>query len=187
MDVHLTKCCFCVPLKAGVVIISSLWLIYGIFQSVSNALYITSPNQGTNVFRYIIPCTLSMVIFYGLITIGALFGLFVVTFTNTYRMLSIYSKVANCIVGIDIISHFVTIVVIVLYRSTILEKCLGPGSITSTRIDACDGEYTSVLTLSIAVTVISVLSSVYFAIVISAYAHKRKKKEAPEEDDLDDL
>ncbi|GBB84391.1 hypothetical protein RclHR1_00110024 [Rhizophagus clarus] len=179
MDEQLTKCCSCIPLKAGVVIASSLWLIYGIFQTVSNILYLISPNEGTNLYRYISVCTFSTIIFYGFITIGALFGLFVVAFSNTYKMMSIYSKIARGIVGFDIISHIVTIVVIVMYKSSILDKCVGPNDIDS---DACNQTYTSALTLSIAVAVVSIPLSVYFSIIISAYAHKRKKKENPETD-----
>ncbi|CAB4491603.1 hypothetical protein RhiirA5_497012 [Rhizophagus irregularis] len=189
MDVQLTKCCSCIPLKSGVVIASSLWLIYGIFQTVSNVLYLISPNEGINFYKYISACTFSTIIFYGLITLGALFGLFVVSLANTYKMMSIYSKIARGIVGLDIISHIVTVVVTVLYKSSMLDDCIGPGDITSSRADACNKTYTSLLTLSIAITAISIPLSVYFSIIISAYAYKRKKKENPEssDDELDDF
>jgi hypothetical protein len=74
--------------------------------------------------------------------------------------MSIYSKIARGIVGCDIISHVITIVVIVLYKSSILEKCIGSDAFTSSRADACNKTYSSALTLSIAIAVISTPLSV---------------------------
>ncbi|RIA85041.1 hypothetical protein C1645_741874 [Glomus cerebriforme] len=75
------KCCCCIPLKIGVVIISLLWLVYGFFCLMSG-IYIGS------IFRAIQPNAVggsrdfSIVVAFigGSLIIGAAFGLFVLIF-----------------------------------------------------------------------------------------------------------
>jgi len=155
-----TQCCYCVPLKAGVVMTSLIWLIYGIFIVVSSALYLNSPakNDDTELERRNIDAyntyIISIIILYGLMILGAAFGLFVVTFANTFKMLLIYSKIAYGILAIEIITSIIGFIAIILFASPIL------------------------LTYLVIGAVFSITISVHFAMVISAYANRRGKKEA---------
>jgi uncharacterized membrane protein/cbb3-type cytochrome oxidase subunit 3 len=177
----MTNCCFCIKLKAGVVIISLLWLIEGTFGTVNNILILTSSNKEISVYDYVSVFTIPITIIHGLITIGAIFGLYVLTCAPTSKMLLIYSKVAYCIAGIESIFRILIIIVIVIYKSAFLEDCTNSIENISSRVeyssDACNQGYVYSLTFAIAFGVVVILLSLYFAMVISAYAHKRKEKE----------
>ncbi|GBB87841.1 hypothetical protein RclHR1_14330003 [Rhizophagus clarus] len=151
----MTQCCYCVPLKAGVVISSLIWLIYGGYMTISNILNIASPDETThknaNAFNMYY---ISMIVLYGLVVIGAAFGLFAVALANKFNMLLIYSKIAYGIIAIEVISSILGFTVIVLFLSPIFLTYLIIGA-------------------AFAITI-----SVHFAMVVSAYAQQRGKKEA---------
>ncbi|RIA93641.1 hypothetical protein C1645_735408 [Glomus cerebriforme] len=191
---QIATCCFCIKLRAGVVIISFIWLIYGIFETVPNSFIIISSNSVQNVYSYINEFLIPITVFYGLITIGAAFGLFVVTCKNTPKMMLIYSKVAYVIAGAEIISRLLVISLIIMYRSRFFDECTQSIDNVSSRIefsvDACNQGYIFSLTFSIAFAVVTILSTVYFAMVIASYAYKKKeaaKNSYDETDETDDL
>ncbi|RGB35587.1 hypothetical protein C1646_699244, partial [Rhizophagus diaphanus] len=179
---QITSCCFCIKLKPGVVFISLIWLIYGFLETVQNSLLLITSNKGTSVYSYINPFVIPVTINYGLITIGAAFGLFVVTCSRTVKMLTIYTKIAYVIVGAEIVSRALVICFVIMYKSRIIEDCTRSISITSSRIeylaDACNQGYIFSLTFSIAFAVLTILFTLYFAIIISSYARKRRDKVA---------
>ncbi|RIA87854.1 hypothetical protein C1645_776377 [Glomus cerebriforme] len=153
-----SQCCYCIPLKAGVVFISLLWLIYGIYGIISNVMYFASPEYVELVrknFEIFNGYIITAIILYGLVIIGSAFGLFVITFANTTRMLLIYSKIAYGILTIEIISRIISFVIIILYASPVL------------------------LTYVIVGGVFTIAISIHFSMVISSYAHRRGKKESP--------
>jgi len=92
--------------------------------------------------------------------IGSAFGLFTVTFANTSTMLLIYSKITYGFLVIEIISTIIGFVVIILFSSPSLLIYLVIGAVFSISI------------------------SVHFAMVVSAYAHRREKKEAATKNDI---
>ncbi|RGB41030.1 hypothetical protein C1646_810926 [Rhizophagus diaphanus] len=152
----INKCCCCIPLKSGVVIITLLWLIYGAYATVANAIYIS-------VYRRYIAVT----ILYGIVTLGATFGLYVLTFANTYKMLRKYSIIAFFIAAVEIMNNLATIIIIALYKQTFsLKKCAYNNY-----------DYYGGCNILIVIAVISILLSAYFSIVVLAYTKRRKSKE----------
>jgi len=164
MAPKITNCCCCIPLANGVVIISVLWLLYGIYTIVSAVI-----NLSSDVFvtRYI-----STIILYILITLGAAYGLFVLAFAKTYKLLLIYSRIAYFIAAVDVINSLSAIIVYVSYESSYLDLCMEYNS-----GDDCYNTYNYALEILIISAVISSIISVYFALVVAAYVEKRKDKE----------
>ncbi|CAB4378917.1 hypothetical protein RhiirA5_210671 [Rhizophagus irregularis] len=179
---QITSCCFCIKLKPGVVFISLIWLIYGILETAQNSLLLITSNKRTSVYSYVYPFVIPVTINYGLITIGAAFGLFAVTCSRTVKMLTIYTKIAYVIVGAEIVSRALVICLVIRYKSRFIEDCIRSISKTSSRIeysaDACNQGYIFSLTFSIAFAVLTILFTLYFAIIISSYARKRRDKVA---------
>ncbi|GBC15796.1 uncharacterized protein OCT59_027666 [Rhizophagus irregularis] len=177
---HINNCCFCIPLKSGVIIITLLWLIFGIYAIIDSSLGIATPNK-VNALIYFKVQYIASIVFNALITFGAAFGLYVLTYANIPRMLSIYAKIAYVIVGINVISHILTAVVSVVFKADILKLCaeLNANIIASVneKSGACNEEYDDFLKSIIMSAVVSTLISVYFAIVIASYAQRRNEKE----------
>ncbi|RGB41034.1 hypothetical protein C1646_739296 [Rhizophagus diaphanus] len=174
----INTCCFCIPLKSGVIVITLLWLIFGIYAIINSSLSIASPDK-ENAFIYVKVENIASIVFNALITFGAAFGLYVLTYANMPRMLSIYSKIAYFIVGINVISHILTSVVFIVFKADILKSCAELIANISTR--ACNEGYDDFLKSIIMSAVISTLISVYFAIVIASYAQKKNEKEKEKE------
>ncbi|CAB4399927.1 unnamed protein product [Rhizophagus irregularis] len=153
----INECCCCIPLKSGVVIITLLWLIYGAYATVENAIYISVYRR-----RYI-----AVTILYGFVTLGATFGLYVLTFANTSKMLREYSIIAFFIAAVEIMKNLATIIIISLYKQTFsLKKCANNNY-----------DYYGGCNILIVIAVISILLSAYFPIVVLAYTKRRKSKE----------
>ncbi|GBC03258.1 hypothetical protein RclHR1_05030015 [Rhizophagus clarus] len=179
---QITSCCFCIKLKPGVVFISLTWLFYGLFETAQNTLYLISSNRGPNAYSYTNGFVIPATIIYGLITIGAVFGLFAVTYSRTVKMLSIYTKIAYIIVGAEIVSRALMICFVIMYKSKFLEECTNSIDKLSFRnyysTDACNQGYIVSLTFYIAFAVLVIIFTLYFAMIISSYTQKRKNKEA---------
>ncbi|UZO07037.1 uncharacterized protein OCT59_027341 [Rhizophagus irregularis] len=137
---RLNNCCCCIPLKAGVLIITLLWLCYGIY---SCAILIR---------------TVIQIVLYALTTLGAAFGLYVLTCANTYKNLRIYSGIVILSTLHDILSNFIVTIIEVSDSSCLFYKC-------------------DFLPVSIAISIFASLLSIYFAIVVYTYAQRRKSKE----------
>ncbi|RIA82603.1 hypothetical protein C1645_787555 [Glomus cerebriforme] len=184
----MTKCCCCIPLKIGVIIISSLWLAGGVYQTTNGIINIISPDRTDEPNRVgnIRGPIIAAIVLYGLVTIGAAFGLFVVLFANTPKMLSIYSKIAYCIAAIYIISNLVEVIAIVLSKSKFLEDCkVYSNSSTESQAEkdsACLSMYNSIFKYIIIVAVIAILLVLYYTTIISAYARERKANEDAKHD-----
>ncbi|RGB41035.1 hypothetical protein C1646_686323 [Rhizophagus diaphanus] len=161
-----SQCCYCVPLKAGVVIVSFIWLIYGIYMVISNAINLNDPEKYDPDLRNVSAFhmySITIIVLYGLMVMGAIFGLFTITLANTSNMLFIYAKIAYAILAIEILSSIMGFIVIILFSSPIL------------------------LTYLVIVAVFSITISVHFAMVISAYAHRKERKETATNDNKLDV
>ncbi|POG79991.1 hypothetical protein GLOIN_2v1471982 [Rhizophagus irregularis DAOM 181602=DAOM 197198] len=87
MGLQITKCCFCIPLKAGVIIISLLWLFIGLFFTIFRVLglkrYIQDKGlkevseEGSTIFTFEI-MVMALDVY---ATLGATFGLYAVIFS----------------------------------------------------------------------------------------------------------
>ncbi|GES82190.1 hypothetical protein GLOIN_2v1879797 [Rhizophagus clarus] len=102
----INNCCGCIPLKSGIVIITLLWLIYGVYGTVVNARYISAYK------KYI-----AAIIIHGFVALGAAFGLYILAFEDTFKMLIIYSKITLFITAVVIIDNLTAIISIVSYDS----------------------------------------------------------------------
>ncbi|CAB4414085.1 unnamed protein product [Rhizophagus irregularis] len=177
---HINNCCFCIPLKSGVIIITLLWLIFGIYAIINSSLSIASPDK-ENAFIYVKVQNIASIVFNALITFGAAFGLYVLTYANIPRMLSIYAKISYVIVGINVISHILTSVVFIVFKADILKSCAeliaNISASGNEKSRACNEGYDDFLKSIIMSAVVSTLISVYFAIVIASYAQRRNEKE----------
>ncbi|CAG8749394.1 6870_t:CDS:2, partial [Rhizophagus irregularis] len=109
MGLQITKCCFCIPLKAGVIIISLLWLFIGLFFTIFRVLglkrYIQDKGlkevseEGSTIFTFEI-MVMALDVY---ATLGATFGLYAVIFSKKYRMLKLYSTLGFIAAGIEVI------------------------------------------------------------------------------------
>ncbi|RIA92695.1 hypothetical protein C1645_764362 [Glomus cerebriforme] len=163
----ITKCCFCIPLRPGVALLSLLWLFGGVSVIVKFSLDLASPVKIKNMFTYSIICIIIFMITYGLTMIGAAFGLYVITCANEPKWMSIYSKIAYVILGIIIAGNIAAITVFVEYKSKILDSCYGNNTSNN-----CDQEYNNYLAIAIGSAIFSSILSVHFALVITAHSHK---------------
>lgn len=179
---QMANCCGCVRLKAGVLIISILWLIDGLIGSLSNIFVLASreitdiTDLVTDSIRYNRGFSILPAILYILITFGAVFGLFAIT-RSTHKWLFNYSKVAYGIAGAEIVVHVYMIILIIVHRSSIMEECERYIETTSPEFGyACAQGYNYSLTFNIAYAIVVILLSVYFAMVVSAYARKIREE-----------
>jgi len=173
MSPQVTNCCCCIPLKNGAVIITLIWLIYGIYETVDNSLSIATPAE-ENAFNYI---TISTIVLYGLMSIGAAFGLFVLTCANISKMLLIYSYITYGIVVINIVSYMEAIIVSAAFKSEILDACVVANLSDDQGSEDCNDAYNNFITSLIVSAVATTILSVYFSIVIISYTKRRNEKE----------
>jgi len=182
MAIQMTKFCYCISLKFGFIILSSLFFIGGTIATVKYSLDITI---GENLFRYAKGSTVSLAALYSFLAVGGLFGLFIVTCMNTSKMLSDYSKLEFGFIGLNIFFHIKSIIEIVLCKSAIITECVKSIYNKNDRdshqiehlIDVCNEKYDDGLIIIISLGVISILLLVYFCMVIISYAQQRKDDE----------
>jgi len=183
------KCCFCIPLKSGVVINSIIWLIYGVYNTVSNYVYYTGSYSGTNLFSYTKFFTLPVAIISFLIAMAAALGLLIVTCKKASILLDIYKFVAYTIATIFILIHIGTLVLYIAYKSTFIDKCTANLSLDqkyqgNPQMD-CQNGYNSGLLVAIVTAILVIVISVYFAMVVDAYAKYRHDRARTPTDLLD--
>ncbi|CAI2168056.1 13127_t:CDS:2 [Funneliformis geosporum] len=178
---HINNCCGCVRLKAGVLILSILWLIEGLLYSVTSILSLISRDYidftdmpdsfHHNRSFFILPAVV-----YVLITIGAVFGLIAVTRVSI-QWLPKYSKVAYGIAGAEVVVHVYLIILTIVQKTSIIEECENYIKATNPQFGyACNQGYNYGLTFSIAYAVVVILLSMYFALVVSAYSYKAREE-----------
>ncbi|GET55024.1 hypothetical protein GLOIN_2v1124289 [Rhizophagus irregularis DAOM 181602=DAOM 197198] len=124
MGLQITKCCFCIPLKAGVIIISLLWLFIGLFFTIFRVLglkrYIQDKGlkevseEGSTIFTFEI-MVMALDVY---ATLGATFGLYAVIFSKKYRMLKLYSTLGFIAAGIEVIIGIAVIVNSIVFGCT---------------------------------------------------------------------
>ncbi|CAG8521815.1 11225_t:CDS:2 [Funneliformis caledonium] len=136
---QMANCCGCVRLKAGVLIISILWLIDGLIGSLSN-IFVLASREITDITDLV-------------------------------------TDFAYGIAGAEIVVHVYMIILIIVHRSSIMEECERYIETTSPEFGyACAQGYNYSLTFNIAYAIVVILLSVYFAMVVSAYARKIREE-----------
>ncbi|CAB4391443.1 unnamed protein product [Rhizophagus irregularis] len=190
----INKCCYCIPLRIGVIIISIIWILFGAYQTAKGiaSLAIAIPNNGVfsvGLFQNLRAFIIVSVILYALVTIGAAFGLIVVLCAHKPRKLEIYAKIAYIIAAIQIISNIIDIAAVALLNKEMKKMCSQfPQGFSSTAnqfanyaTDTCSSTINNISSASLAyviiIAIIVTIFVVYFAIVISAYARKKREQE----------
>ncbi|CAB4417673.1 unnamed protein product [Rhizophagus irregularis] len=165
MGLQITKCCFCIPLKAGVIIISLFWLFAAlfliIFRVLSLKLYMQDKELREVSEEYSITFTsvIIMIVLNAFVTLGTAFGLYAVIFSKKYRMLKLYSTFGLIM--------------------TVIEVIIGIAVIINSIVFGCaKGKNSYLCRLAPYEIVFEVLLTVYFSLIISAYACRKKEKEA---------
>ncbi|GES97999.1 hypothetical protein GLOIN_2v573345 [Rhizophagus clarus] len=154
------NCCLFVPLKIGVNIILLIVFAVGLFEVTLYVRYLTYKSYRSSIeFVYIAYPT---IVIYGLITIVAVFGLYVMTCADTLKMLTIYSKIFYGITGFNVLNS----TVIIVETIALVVEC---------------AEYSYLcgrnqLKIIIPVHITSIILSLYFAMIISIYVRVRKDK-----------
>ncbi|GBB84387.1 hypothetical protein RclHR1_00110020 [Rhizophagus clarus] len=182
MGLQIAKCCCCIPLKAGVIIISLLWLLGGLFYTVFGAasiklseqdikIYGQEPQFSSTQYSTVVTFAIIMVVVYAFIALGAAFGLYAAIFSKKYKMLKIYSTIGYIIAGIQVLFSIASIIRTIISKS-ICENYPAEGLYIN-----CNQLYTFYLPFYIIFGIFIILLSVYFSLVISAYARRRKAKE----------
>ncbi|CAB4432486.1 unnamed protein product [Rhizophagus irregularis] len=101
-----------------------------------------------------------------LLILGPAFGLYAVIFSKKYRMLKLYSTFGFIVAGIQFLLSISTIVSSIIYRCAEGENSYVCNKMNSYR-----------LPYKIVAGICSILLTVYFSLVISAYARRKKGKE----------
>ncbi|KAF0527906.1 neurofilament triplet h protein [Gigaspora margarita] len=163
-------CCGCIKLRAGVIIISTLFLIYGLYYTFFGSLAIANnPSDGISYIYTII---------FGSISLGTIYGLVVTWCSNTSRNLKIYSVIVNIIVTILIAKYLAEIIYIIVNRQSYLDDCITSWvNKSSDPKDLCVNSYNITLVTEIIGDLIETIILIYFAMVIASYAVSRKEKE----------
>ncbi|CAG8605116.1 13946_t:CDS:2 [Ambispora leptoticha] len=172
---RMKSCCCCLKLKTGVVIISILWILYGIYQATANFLAFQNRNNNTdNFFSYVSTFAIIEGILSLFTVIGALYGLLVVSFANRIRLFQKYVIIAWIIALIQCSINIAEIIILVSRKNSYIQYC---ESINYTE-DMCLSTYNILVPIEIAQDLFMIIISIYFATVVAAYRAHRHEKES---------
>ncbi|CAG8630133.1 18292_t:CDS:2 [Acaulospora morrowiae] len=166
------RCCFCINLKAGVIIISIIGLAYGILEAILNIIIYKNSDRYYNVYRAY--CLFGAILFVS-IALDSAFGIFALCFANAAKILRVYSRTFYVLMVLYICYELASLGIYVGYKNEIIDAC----NINKEKDDKtnCNEDYKTQLIISIVVLIITVILSVYFATVVDSYALKRESKE----------
>ncbi|CAG8625786.1 13336_t:CDS:2 [Ambispora leptoticha] len=167
---RMKTCCCCINLKTGVIIISILWLVYGLYEAIS--YFIAFGNTNTDSFySYLSTFTLITGIMFSLTVIGALYGLIVVSFA---KITQAYVTIAWSIALRYIINNITEIILFISFKDSYLSYC---EDLEEYSEDTCTAAYNNVLLFAIIIDVITIIISIYFATVVAAYRAQQVEKD----------
>ncbi|CAG8523253.1 9954_t:CDS:2, partial [Scutellospora calospora] len=172
-DNKTTKCCCCIPLRAGVIIITLLSLIGIVYSFVSDILSIISGDNSAATIVDLILNIIFLPIF--------IFGVAVTCCAKSARLLRIYAIIYNIFTVIEIVYYIVSIIPIIVYRNDTVNECINllaaNGSSIKDPAGYCQNGYNQYEAISIVIYILVILILVHFALVVSAYSASRKAKE----------
>ncbi|CAG8530190.1 11087_t:CDS:2 [Ambispora leptoticha] len=168
---RMKTCCCCINLKAGVVIISILWLVFGLYEAIADIMAYRSTDTN-NFYSYIYTFTLITGIMALFTVIGALYGLIVVSFA---KITQTYVIIAWLIAARYIINSIAEIILLLSLKDSFLSYC----DLDGYSEDTCLSTYNNVLLIAIIEDILIIIISIYFATVVAAYrAHRVEKDKA---------
>ncbi|PKY59591.1 hypothetical protein RhiirA4_550409 [Rhizophagus irregularis] len=198
---------FCTPSKANVMIVTLLWLVQGIFiikKAIEYSLKLNLSNIEIDIKlsfnRFILKISdkscLSHSNFYYLWINDNRSNIWIIDYklcgNNKSMMLFLYSKLACVIAKSNVVgTNILTIVEIVFHGSKVLEECQNLNHLcnheyyyTRTISDkcqdlgyVCNQKYFDIIQNIILYAFISIILSLYSAMIISGYAYKIRDKE----------
>ncbi|CAG8635133.1 3681_t:CDS:2, partial [Ambispora leptoticha] len=171
---RMKSCCCCFKLKTGVVIISILWLFYGLYRAITDLIAFQNRDKHTNnFFSHVYTYTIIEGILSLFIAIGALYGLFIVSFANKRRQLQNYVTIAWIIVVLQSFLKIANIVIVIAFKNSYMKYCKDQDYDE----DTCMSSYNILLSVEIVQDLLAIIISIYFATVIAAYRTHRFEKE----------
>ncbi|PKC60600.1 hypothetical protein RhiirA1_539728 [Rhizophagus irregularis] len=166
-----------IPINIVLIILSLYFATFGglsltIFGVLNFILYVKNKESKGASKEYSTAATFVfiMVVIYTFITLVAAFGLYAAIFSKKYRMLKLYSIFGYIIVGLQVIISTSVIV------SSIISNG-GCANYSGENSYVCNQISSYKLPFDIAFGICLILLSVYFSLVISAYARRKKEKE----------
>ncbi|KAG9288687.1 hypothetical protein G9A89_004306 [Geosiphon pyriformis] len=157
----MSTCCCCINLKSGVVLISLFMMMYSFTFGILGFIGFFANRNKTSTNLENLNADLSLIsgIFHGISSLGFLYGLFVICFTNTHRLLRPYVTFTYLNIVIDLIIGIFAVILC----NRLSDDCI----------------YSSLAGLSayIVFTILTTLLLVYFSLVIASYANSCHEKE----------
>jgi len=174
---RMTTCCCCIKLKPAAWCISFIWMIWALYEGILFVLsYSNGIKFGGNFLSYLdTSYSLATAILSFIILIGSLYGLFVLSCANVYRLLRIYVVVAYIITFLYSFLAVFEFVLVLVSRQGFLDDCINAED--QSAHDDCTTAYNLLLPGTITAGIITIILSIYFAMVIHAYGNQRREKE----------
>ncbi|CAG8505406.1 2695_t:CDS:2 [Ambispora leptoticha] len=136
---QMARCCGCIPLKAGVVIISLLWLAASIYNTFT---YFSIFNKNGESSKNFWGCIGHWVLVYAIleiiIALSTFYGLIVVITRRKIKSLSYYVIISWVILTIVIALGIANIILVTVLKQHFLDYCDNGGTYT---LDECNSAY----------------------------------------------
>ncbi|KAF0555797.1 hypothetical protein F8M41_016788 [Gigaspora margarita] len=173
----MARCCCCIPLKAGVIIITLLWLFTSIISAIADVAVIKNTEQLYDKRYYVVDLVASAITF--LITT---FGLFVTCCAKSSTIIKIYAVLFAILVVIQIAHLIYMCIFIATYHDSYMSTCLSTIKSSNSTDDitgsnACNAEFKKFAAPWVIGYVLAAILSIYFAFVINRYAKHCKSNE----------
>jgi len=171
------KCCCCIQLKAGVVVFTVLSLLGATYQLVTELLIVKNKSDHNNVdnelYKTLIWVIYMDIVFYAIVVLGSMYGLFVLSQMNVYQQLKIYVNYLYVVLALQILNGIAIIIATIQVKDKYLDTCK---SYAYKKAD-CEDSYNKILPYIIGAFVAGILWQIYFVLVTRAYANRRHDKE----------
>ncbi|CAG8466866.1 14309_t:CDS:2 [Ambispora leptoticha] len=173
----LTTCCICINLRTGVLLISIIWMLYGLLFSIVHLLYTKALKKSTNdAYNY------PAAILYLFIIVASIYGIIVVAFAESIGRLKIHAILTYVIATLITIMSITEITVYTLFKTTFLQDCT-----ESNPSNVCEKAYNLVLQIIITTKIIAAVLSIYFLLVVNSYVVRRRKIEKMYDIDIESV
>ncbi|RHZ84459.1 hypothetical protein Glove_81g76 [Diversispora epigaea] len=179
----MNKCCLCINIRTGVIIISFIWFFSGLYTAISNIVYFTTETESYYSFlSYVKAYNIPVSIIGFSISFCALFGLYVIHWNETARLLKIYSIIAYVIVATLTILEIVNIAIYFSYKDDFESKCYEiivknyPYKSQSDATTECQEAYSFSVTFGTISAILYIFASIYFAMIIQSYSEHRRNQ-----------
>jgi len=171
----ITRCCCCIRLRPGVIIINTLWTLYGIYciYAYSSSAVIYNDWGGS-----IVNLAISMAIIYSILTLLSL-SLLIMVSTNKIKNFIVFKSLAYTIALFYGTIELVPMSIYFANRDAYNSLCEAKSNNTSVE---CKSVIDTLIVSFIVGLVILAVFSFYFALVIRAFVLKRTTENRPTEE-----